>query len=96
MYEFDKGCGFAIVTNDMAKEKIEEQLGKARKAKIDLTSRLTNKIQKKFENLEKKTNLQTRLTLNYIHQTPFHHVYMAQMKRTNQKKTFPCESLYLQ
>ena len=47
MHEFDKGCGFAIVTNDTAKEKIEEQLGKATKAKIDPTSRLTNKIQKK-------------------------------------------------
>ena len=44
MHEFDKGCGFAIVTNDTAKEKIEEQLGKATKAKIDPTSRLTNKI----------------------------------------------------
>ena len=43
-HEFDKGCGFAIVTNDTAKEKIEEQLGKATKAKIDPTSRLTNKI----------------------------------------------------
>ena len=50
VYEFDKGCGFAIVT----KEKIEEQLGKATKAKTDPTSRLTNKIQKKFANLEKK------------------------------------------
>ena len=44
VHEFDKGCGFAIVTNDTAKEKIEEQLGKATKAKIDPTSRLTNKI----------------------------------------------------
>ena len=34
-HEFDKGCGFAIVTNDTAKEKIEEQLSKATKAKID-------------------------------------------------------------
>ena len=83
MHEFGKGCGFAILTNDTAKEKIEEQFGKATKAKIDPTSRL-------------KTNLQTTLILNYIHPTPFHHVYMAQSKRTNQKKTFPCDSLYLQ
>ena len=54
MREFDKGCGFAIVTNDTAKGKIEEQLAKAAKAKIDPTSRLTNKIQKKLANLEKK------------------------------------------
>ena len=33
MHEFDKGCGFAIVTNDMAKEKIEEQLDKTIKRK---------------------------------------------------------------
>ena len=95
-HEFDKGCGFAIVTNDTAKEKIEEQLDKTTKAKIDPRSRLTNKIQKNFASLEKKTNLQTRVILNYIHPTPFHHVYMAQSKRTNQKKTFPCDSLYLQ
>ena len=31
VHEFDKGCGFAIVTNDTAKEKIEEQLGKTTK-----------------------------------------------------------------
>ena len=38
----------------MANEKIEEQLGKATKAKIKPTSRLTNKIQKKLCKLEKE------------------------------------------
>ena len=33
VFEFDKSCGFAIVTNNMAKEKIEEQLGKSNKSK---------------------------------------------------------------
>ena len=69
-----------------AKEKIEEQLENTTKAKIDPASRLTNKIQKKLCKLRKITNLQTRLILNYIHPTPFHHVYMAQLKCTNQKK----------
>ena len=96
MHEFKKGSGFAIVTNDTAKEKIEEQLDKTTKAKIDPRSRLTNKIQKNFASLEKKTNLQTRVILNYIHPTPFHHVYMAQSKQINRKKTFPCQSLYPQ
>ena len=45
---------FAIVTNDTATEKIEEQLGKATKAKTDPTSRLTNKIQKKLCKLRKQ------------------------------------------
>ena len=54
MHEFDKSYGFAIVTNDTAKEKIEEQLGKATKAKVDPTSRLTNKIQKKLCKLIKE------------------------------------------
>ena len=44
VHEFDKSCGFAIVSNDTAKEKIQKQLGKAIKAKTDPTSRLTNKI----------------------------------------------------
>ena len=34
VHEFDKGCGFAIATEDTAEEKTE-QLGKATKAKID-------------------------------------------------------------
>ena len=54
VHEFDKGCGFAIVTIDTAKAKIEEQLGKATKAKIDPTSRLTNYIQKKLCKLRKE------------------------------------------
>ena len=59
MHEFNKGCRFAVETNDMAKEEIEEQLGKVTKAKIDRTRLLTSKIQKKLPRLEKKTNLQT-------------------------------------
>ena len=35
MHKFDKGCGFAIVTNDTFKVKIEKQLGKAEKTKIN-------------------------------------------------------------
>ena len=96
MHEFDKGCGFAIVTNDTAKEKIEEQLGKATKAKIDPTSRLTNKIQKKLCKRRKENKFTNKAYFELYPSDPFHHVYMAQSDRTNQKKTFPCESLYLQ
>ena len=35
VHAFDEGYGFAIVTNDTAKEKIEEQIGKTTKAKIE-------------------------------------------------------------
>ena len=85
MHEFDKGCGFAIVTNDMVKEKIEEQLDKATKAKIDPTSRLS-RFRKNFANLEKNTSLKTRLILNYIHPTPFHQVFFAQSKCKKREK----------
>ena len=75
------------------KKKVEGQLGEATKAKqIDSQTRFRNN----FANLGKKTISQTRLILNYIHPTPFHHVYMAQSKCINPKKTFQCESLYLQ
>ena len=53
LHELDKGCGFTTVTNDTVKEKIEEHLGKTTKAKIDPTSKLTNKIQKKLCKLTK-------------------------------------------
>ena len=93
--EFDKGCGFEIVTNDTTKEKIEEQLDKATKPAIDPTSRLS-RFRKNFASLAKKTNLQTRLILNYSHPTPFYQVLMGQSKRKNRKKIFSSESLYPQ
>ena len=68
----------AIATDNTAKGKMEEQLSKSAKTKIDPTSRLTNKIQKKLCKLRKVKNLQTRLILNYKHPTPFYYVYMAQ------------------
>lgn len=48
VHEFDMGCGFVVITDDMAKEKIKEQLCKATKAKIGPTNRLPNKIQKRL------------------------------------------------
>ena len=54
MHEFDKGCGFAIVTDDTAKEKTEETYRLSSKSKNrDPTSRLTKKIQKKLCKLRK-------------------------------------------
>ena len=96
MHEFDNGCGFAFVTNDTAKEKIEEQLGKATKAKIDPISRLTNKIQRKLCKLRKENKFTNKTYFELYPSDPFHHVYMAQSKRINWKKTSPCESLFLQ
>ena len=71
------------------KKKIEEQLGKATKAKLDPKSRAKARFRKKLCKITKETNLQTRLILNYFHQTPFNHVYMAQSKHIHQKKNFP-------
>ena len=85
VHKFDKGCGFAIVTNDTVKEKIEEQLGKATKAEVDPTNRLTNKIQKKLCKLRKKNKFAIKTFLNYTHTTLSHHVYIAQLKRINRK-----------
>ena len=96
VHEFNKGCGFTIATNYTVKEKSEEQPVKATKANVDPTSTLTNKVQKNFANLEKKTDLKIRLILNYIHTTPFHHVDMAQSKHTITKKRFLRESFYPQ
>ena len=56
VHEFDKGYGFATATDDTIKEKIEEQLGKASKAEIDPTNRLTKKIQKKLCKLRKESD----------------------------------------
>ena len=61
MHEF----GFQVDNNNMARAKIEELLGKSRKAKIDPTSRLMSKIQKKnFENIEKKIAKKTYFELS--------------------------------
>ena len=53
LQEFVKGCGLAIATDNTAKGKMEEQLSKSAKTKIDPTSRLTKRFRKNFANLEK-------------------------------------------
>ena len=60
MQEFDKGCGFTIVTNDTVEEKIEEQLGKAAKVKRGQTSRLTSKFQKKLYKLRRENKFTSK------------------------------------
>ena len=96
MHEFDKGCGFAIVTNDTAKEKIEEQLGKATKAKIDPTSRLTNKIQKKLCNLRKENKFTNKTYQELCPSDPIPLRLYGTIKAHKPEKTFTCQSLYLQ
>ena len=96
VHEFDKGCGFAIVTNDTAKEKIEEQLGKATKAKIDPTSRLTNKIQKKLCKLRKENKFTNKTYFELYPSDPIPPRLYGTIKVHKPEKTFPCESLYLQ
>ena len=57
VHEFDNRCGFAIVfvfANDTTKEKIEKQLGKVTKAKIDSTNNSQTRFTKSFANLVKK------------------------------------------
>ena len=83
MHEFEKCCRFAVVINDTTTAKIEEQLGEATKEKIDSRTR----FRKTLANLEKKANLETRLILNYIHPTPFHHINMEQSRHINRKKS---------
>ena len=96
MHEFDKGCGFAIVTNDTANEKIEEQLGKATKAKIDATSRLTNKIQKKLCKFRKENKLANKTYFEVHPSDPIPPRLYDTIRAHKLEKTFPCKSLYLQ
>ena len=57
--ESDRGCGFAIVIGDTAKETIEEQLGKAAKAK-EPRNQLTSKAQKKLSKLRKENTFRKK------------------------------------
>ena len=88
MHEFDKGCGFAIATNDTVKENIEEQLGKATKAEIDPTSRLTSKIQKKLCKIRKENKLTNK---TYFELYPIEPIppRLYGTKHINQEKNFP-------
>ena len=56
---------------------------KVTKAKIDPTSRLTNKIQKKLYKLRKENKFTNK---TYFELYQFHHVYMAKSKHINRKK----------
>ena len=89
MHKFDKGCGFAIVTNDTAKEKIEEQLGKATKAKIDPTSRLTNKIQKKLCKLRKESKFTNKTYFELYPSDPIPPRLYGTIKAHKPEKNFP-------
>ena len=96
MHKFDKGCGFAIVTSDKAKEKIEEQLENTTKAKIDPASRLTNKIQKKLCKLRKDNKFTNKTYFELYPSDPIPPRLYGTIKVHKPEKTFPCESLYLQ
>ena len=89
VHEFDKGCGFAIVTNDTAKETIEEQLGKATKAKIDPTSRLTNKIQKNLGKLRKENKFTNKTYFELYPSDPIPPRLYGTIKAHKPEKNFP-------
>ena len=89
VHEFDKGCGFAIATNDTAKEKIEEQLGKATKAEIDPTSRLTSKIQKKLCKLRKESKFTNKTYFELYPSDPIPPRLYGSIKAHKPEKNFP-------
>ena len=88
-HEFDKGCGFAIVTTDTAKEKIEEEIGKETKAKIDPTSRLTKKIQKKLCNLRKENKFTNKTYFELYPSYPIPPRSYGTIKAHKPEKNFP-------
>ena len=89
VHEFNKGCRFAVVTNDMAKEKIEEQLGKASKTKIDPTSRLMNKIQKKLCKLRKENKFTNKTYFELYPSNPIPPRLYGTIKAHKPEKNFP-------
>ena len=89
MHKFDKGCGFAIVTNDKAKEKIEEQLENTTKAKIDPASRLTNKIQKKLCKLRKDNKFTNKTYFELYPSDPIPPRLYGTIKAPKTEKNFP-------
>ena len=84
------------LTNDTAKENIEEQIGKATKAKIDPTSRITNKIQKKLCKLRKENKFTNNTYFELYPSDPIPPRLYGTIKTHKQEKTFPCESLHPQ
>ena len=77
------------MTNDTAKEKIEEQLGKATKAKIDPTSRLTNKIQKKLCKLRKENKFTNKTYFELYPSDPIPPRLYGTIKAHKPEKNFP-------
>ena len=69
-------------------KRMHEKLGEATEGKIDQISRLTSMIQTKLCKFRKEKKLQARLILNYIYPTPFHHVYVAQLKLSSASYCF--------
>ena len=74
--------------NDTAKENIEEQTGKATKAKIDPTSRITNKIQKKLCKLRKENKFTNKTYFELYPSDPIPPRLCGTIKHIN-RKNFP-------
>ena len=92
VHEFDKGCGFANVTDDMSKEKKEEQLGKARKAKKSPTNKFTNKTNIKLCELRKENEFTNKISFELYPFYPIPPCLYGTIKAHKPKNTFPCES----
>ena len=71
------------------RKKIEKQLGKATKAKIDPTSRLTNKIQKKLCKLRKENKFTNKTYFELYPSDPIPPRLYGTIKAHNPEKNFP-------
>ena len=93
IYQFDKGSGFAVLSEKNAMEKIEEQLGKAKVAENDPTLKFTNKIQKILCRLRKEKKFTDREYFQIYPSDPIPPRLYGTVKAHKPEKNYPMRTI---
>ena len=93
IYQFDKGSGFAVLSEKNAMEKIEEQLGKAKVAENDPTLKFTNKIQKILCRLRKEKKFTDREYFQIYPSDPIPPRLYGTIKAHKPEKNYPMRTI---
>ena len=93
IYQFDKGSGFAVLSEKNAMQKIEEQLGKAKVAENDPTLKFTNKIQKILCRLRKEKKFTDREYFQIYPSDPIPPRLYGTVKAHKPEKNYPMRTI---
>ena len=93
IYPFDKGTGFAVIKEEDATQKIEEQIGKSKVIDHDPTSTLLNKFQKELAELKKENKFDSKTYFNLYPSDAIPPRLYGVIKAHKPKKNYPMRTM---